>query len=177
MDGDRFDAMAKTLAGIGSRRAALRTLAASGLAAGLTPLGFEVAAACKKSGRTCDKNNDCCNKQCKGGRKGKKGKCQCARVGRRCSSFADFNDCCGSSMSCLGPSGDTRCCKRNDATCGRTRDCCGDEDCEAAPGGRKRCCRGEGEVCTFGFSTRTCCNGLVCDVDDTLTCVKLGIGG
>jgi hypothetical protein len=172
MDDNRFDAWAKVLGGSGSRRASFRLLVGAVVAGGLTRLGLaDVAAACKKPGKKCDKNNECCNKRCK------KGRCGCRKVGQTCQSFVDFNDCCGSgSMSCLGPFGDTRCCKGNDQNCRQTEDCCGDDVCEAALGGRKRCCRQEGEVCKLTAGSRTCCNGLVCDEQDTQRCVKLSIG-
>lgn len=148
MQNQQFDDLMRSAAQARTRRGMLRALGGSVLGAGLTWRGSgEATAACKKPGKKCDKNKDCCNKKCKGGRKGKKGKCQCMKIRRRCLSFVDFNDCCG------------------------------DEVCEAALGGGKRCCRPEGEVCKLTFGTRACRDGLVCDVDDTLTCVKLGSGG
>ncbi len=172
MENERFDRIAKALAGTGSRRSTLRAWAAAPLAAVLAGLGATGAAAatCKKPGRKCGKDKDCCNKRCK------KGKCRCRKVGRTCSSFINLNDCCGS-MSCLGAAGATTCCISNNLTCSQTSDCCGDEVCETAPGGRKRCCRRKGEICQVGPVTKSCCNGLVCDTAETGTCISLGLQG
>ena len=94
MDGERFDAIAKWLAGTASRRGALRLLAV-GLAAVLArpraaagQLGTAAnAGSCRAPGDICDGDADCCSERCRSGR------CLCRRRGAACA--ADRACCSG----------------------------------------------------------------------------------
>jgi hypothetical protein len=81
MDDNRFDSLARTLAGgTNSRRRLLRTLGGGTLAALLGRLGLEEAvAACVKSGRRCGDGQKCCQ-----GAKCKHGRCKCVNGGTPC---------------------------------------------------------------------------------------------
>lgn len=71
MDGKRFDRFTRVVAHVWTRRGVLGA-ATTGIGAFLNPGS---ALACKKVGKKCDKNNDCCDgAKCKGG---KNGKCRC----------------------------------------------------------------------------------------------------
>ena len=73
MDPRIFDGLARHLATARIRRRAVGPLA--GIASALFLSRREVTAGCKKVGRKCDKNKDCCDgAKCKGG---KHGKCRC----------------------------------------------------------------------------------------------------
>lgn len=98
MDGLRFDSVTRAFAT--SRRSTIRTFLGAAMGALITFRGGEEAAAgCKKVGKKCDKNKDCCDgAKCKGG---KKGKCRC-KSGRsdcdgdgKCESLDEDNANCG----------------------------------------------------------------------------------
>lgn len=74
MDSRSFDAFTRHLAGALPRRGALG-LATGAIATLYLRQAHPIEAGCKKVGKKCDKNNDCCDgAKCKGG---KKGKCRC----------------------------------------------------------------------------------------------------
>lgn len=90
MDAERFDRLARSMADVRSRRG----LIGGGIGAAL--LGSQPALACKKVGRTCDKNKDCCDgATCKGG---KKEKCRCKSGFITCSKAC----CPAGSQECVG---------------------------------------------------------------------------
>jgi hypothetical protein len=96
MDASRLDALAKALAGTGSRRAALRLLAGGllgGLLAGRAPAG--VRAACTAHGDPCKRNGQCCSSFCD------RHHCRCPQGTISC----DATACCGSGTSCVSGSG------------------------------------------------------------------------
>lgn len=80
MDQERCHAYPRTFAAVSSRRATLRTLAASTLAAGLNWLGLPVAMAkCVKPGKKCREKHGG-TKGCRGGSRrqgGKNARCKC----------------------------------------------------------------------------------------------------
>ena len=94
-----FARLAQRLSGEVGRRQTF-TLVGGTLAAAL--LNREsVAAGCKKAGRKCDKNKDCCDgARCKGDRKDKKGKCRCKsgrkECGGKCKNLDTDANHCGS---------------------------------------------------------------------------------
>src|SRR5215216_1797836 len=94
MDGQDFDLVSKWLATCGSRRATLRGLAAGALALGLGRLSLEAALAdCKKLGKKCAKNGDCCaGAQCK------RNKCVCKGGNASCGDHL----CCPPDRVCVG---------------------------------------------------------------------------
>lgn len=207
MENQHFDDLVRTAAQARTRRGVLRVLAGVAVTGALTHLGLaEAAAACKKPGRKCKQNKDCCTKKCRGN---KTRTCRCAKLGRQCKRKGD---CCGE-LSCRadlgggvgrvccqgngavctdfsgnaccsgfcaqqgGPDDPERtCCVPNDDVCGKTSDCC-NAGSNACQNGR--CCREEGEICA-NFVTHVqdaeCCLGLVCDAGDTRRCTQLGIG-
>ena len=96
MDGERFDLIAKRLAGT-SRRGALRLLAGGALAAaGLVP-AREAAAACSKAeGQRCRKTSNCCQGRCK-----RNNKCGCGRGQVTCDlNLGHTARCCPSGNTC-----------------------------------------------------------------------------
>jgi hypothetical protein len=113
MDGICFDGITRDLAANSSRRGAVRALAASALAMGLSRLGLaDVAAGCKQVGQKCAKDKECCRGlACKGK------KCACGRGTQKCG-----KDCCGRGEKCLpGGDGAATCCPEL-KVCGKT--CC-----------------------------------------------------
>ena len=120
MDGERFDAITKTLARSRSRRAL-----AHGLAGGFVPLfiGAEGAAAdCRAIGDLCTRGRQCC------GRKRKKSTCAvnehpdapdepscCVRLGKSCD---DSSECC------VGDCPNGVCCTGLFSNCEHDADCC-----------------------------------------------------
>jgi hypothetical protein len=89
MDACRFDRLTRALAAAASRRQTLVGLVLGAVA--LRGRGGEVAASpgCKKKGKRCKKNKDCCSGTCKG-KKGKK-KCKNTAGARGCT----IEDTCG----------------------------------------------------------------------------------
>ena len=105
MHPQQFDTLARLTTTTLSCRRAVLALAAAALgsaAFGATP----AAAGCKKVGRKCDKNKDCCDGvRCKGDKKDKKGRCRCKsglrECGGRCQNLdTDENHCGSCNASC-----------------------------------------------------------------------------
>jgi hypothetical protein len=100
MDGERFDGIVRALARVRSRRG-VAGIAASVLGAAF--LAPESSLACKKVGKKCDKNKDCCDgATCKGG---KNGKCRCkggrTECGGKCFDLeSDGQHCEGCGVTC-----------------------------------------------------------------------------
>ena len=77
---DKFDAWVRGLSASPSRRSLLQLV--TGTALGALPAALfdrkSAHAGCKKVGKKCDKNKDCCDgARCEGDKKDKKGKCRC----------------------------------------------------------------------------------------------------
>lgn len=143
MDSSRFDLLARSLSA--SRRASL--LALVGGALGLVALDMnEASAGCKKPGKKCDKNKDCCDgAHCQGDRHGKKGKCRCKsgrkECGRECIDVdADDANCGGCDITCdddqFCADGKCQACvpitppfEPSAGTCTADRECCGNALC------------------------------------------------
>ena len=144
MDGERFDCLARVVAGTPTRRRLLGAIGgvAALLVGGLDPRG---AAACRPLGRPCGANSQCCSGKC-GSRR-----C-CRRDGDRC---GDGADCCS------GLCRNGRC-----ARCQGAADCPGvDDECQA------RTCSGRGK-CGVSYTaantpltiqTEGDCQTRVCD--------------
>lgn len=110
MDSTRFDAISRELAGVATRRSALRTFAATGLGLGLAGVGLKSASAKKNKkhkkgvGERCKKTE-----QCKGKLVCKVANSQnyypesekrcCLEIGEQCE---DGIDCCGIDVICNG---------------------------------------------------------------------------
>jgi hypothetical protein len=94
MDGKRFEELSRQVAEAGSRRAAVRVVAASLLAPALTLGRREEAAAgipifnCKPPGKRCDKDKKCCSGNCR------KRVCSCSKKGRPCWAPLEGALCC-----------------------------------------------------------------------------------
>ncbi len=115
MDTTRFDAIARHLAEPTARRAALKTLTATGLAVGLTRVGLHAFPTDAKNG--------------KNGKKGKKKKGPKKPLGETCTkskTCANGLSCqiANDSQTCDGLS-DKRCCKPIGARCDDGCECCG----------------------------------------------------
>lgn len=104
VDGDRFDALAKTLARSTSRRPVVRLLA-GGLVA-LLPGVRGAAAECRRAGRSCSKDAQCCTGIC--GEADDAGK-------RRCACPPDLTNCHGD---CVDPAIHPSHCGDCDNSCG-----------------------------------------------------------
>src|SRR5688572_17379558 len=97
MIGSQLDIFARQLARTLPRRPAI------GVLTGLLSIGFarpQPALACKKVGKKCDKNKDCCDgARCKGDTKKKKGKCRCkggfTKCGGTCHDLNQDEQHCG----------------------------------------------------------------------------------
>ena len=106
MEGTRFDALSRNLSATSSRRAAVRTMTATGLALGLARLGMSKAQAGGGKGVTkrCKKSDEC-----KGNLLCKKANSQhyypetekrcCIKEGQHCE---DGFECCGVDVICNG---------------------------------------------------------------------------
>lgn len=169
MDASRFDTLTRSLAT--SRRATRKTFlgaAIGALLAGHT--GQDAAAACKKVGRNCDKDKDCCTgAECKGGEcKCKSGRDEC---GGKCYDFAnDENRCGGCATPCTV--GET-CCSGvcvnleggDRANCGACGTVC--DANEACLSGLCIVCAGSGVHCEDSCCTpptRQCCDNVCLDI-------------
>jgi hypothetical protein len=182
MDASRLDALAKALAGTGSRRAALRLLAGGllgGLLAGRAPAG--VRAACTAHGDPCKRNGQCCSSFCD------RHHCRCPQGTISC----DATACCGSGTSCVSGSCQADCqavdrqqtcgdlgCGQKTNNCNQAVDCgdCGSEascvsgrcepDCQAEDLLKTCGERGCGEKpnnCGQSVACGDCGSGEVCD--------------
>lgn len=174
MDGTNFDGFVRALATHGTRRAMLRRGAATALAAALAGIGIQrqaVAAACKGSGKNCDRDGECCSDRCRSN-----GTCAAAGVGDPCNPNKP-TDCRSGECGCTKR--DTtgkliNCtCRRatctdvGDTGCSATADCC-DGFCltsqsvcfppqqQCIPQGGS--CSGAPTLCCPGFN----CTGDVC---------------
>lgn len=110
MDSTRFDAISRELAGVSTRRSAIRTFAATGLGLGLAKLGVEAADARKKKGKKKNVTERCKkDEQCKGGLQCKIANSQnyypesekrcCKPIGAKCDQGIE---CCGVDVICNG---------------------------------------------------------------------------
>jgi hypothetical protein len=85
MDGQRFDALTRTVSAAVSRRSTVKGLAGGGLTAVLSLLGGRGMAAevgtdglCRAPTQKCRKNKQCCSARCR------QGVCQCQKKGALC---------------------------------------------------------------------------------------------
>ncbi|MBA2518588.1 MAG: hypothetical protein H0V24_02895 [Chloroflexia bacterium] len=166
MDGERIDGLARLLA-VGLPR---RRLVAGLIAGMLTPAALRpptVAAACKKVGKSCDKNKDCCDHaecpaskcRCKEGFKNCDGKCfnldndekHCGRCDFVCRTN---ENCCDGD--CVDRDGDPNNCGSCGTQCDETEECVGG-DCVVPPGG----CAPGSDLCT-GAGTALCPDNPEC---------------
>ena len=163
MDGTRFDAWTRSLAGGRSRRGALRLLAGGGLGAllpRLAPAGAaaqEAQAVCGLVGEPCAVNGECCHgNRCNGRR------CVCQRgktdCGGRCRDLNTNENHCG------------ECGNR----CEAGQSCCGGR-CRACPCGSVRINGRCHAVCQDGRNA--CRLGGGCNGNPACTCVKRVGGG
>ena len=161
----QFDTLARLTSGAMSRRRSVLTLVGTALTSGVfgSP---PVAAGCKKVGKKCDKNSDCCDgARCKGDTKDKKGKCRCK------GSFTTCNKtCCSASKECFGgvcvtppggcaPGADS-CAGEEDFKCGGSQNC----ECSQSTEGQTLC----GDVSTPGAICGQC--------DSSTDCASFGPG-
>ena len=121
MDGSRFDHIAKSVAADFPRRDALKALAASGVAALGSRLGFEETAAgkrrrCRKRRRTCGGKRKCCGKNtaCRSFPTATcttlSGRHCCGLEGAPCDNDPAINNCdCCDGLFCGGFEGQGRC--------------------------------------------------------------------
>ena len=100
MDANRFDALTRTMTATGSRRWALRALAATAASGALALLGVRGAgAACRANGTRCTSGAACCSGLCKKNRR--TGKKECRRAPGQGTCTVEQNICTGAS-SCNG---------------------------------------------------------------------------
>ena len=159
MDHDRFDALARSLGDVATRRHALRLLVGSALGAALGLLGGDGArathgGACKHVDRRCANDRDCCSGRCRRGR--------CRKTTDPDPACAGGDGCSGGVAIWCGPGGSMDCwcattvegggiCNWDNgcgAECATSADCGPDAVCVDAP-----CCgTTTGNVCVaFGM--------------------------
>ena len=143
MDGNRFDDLTRALrAGSGSRRAVLKGLAGTALAALFGRVAAEDAAAavCKQGGGRCRRDGECCSGNCRR-RKGR-----CTTCGRT-DVCADVSACgpSGSGCECFFTTEGTKRCVNSFTFCEQYPPCSLTPDCPS------------GSVCV-----RSCCSTNVC---------------
>ena len=151
MDEQPFDMLARRLARAGPRRPLFGGLAGAVLTRLALP---ETALACKREGRKCDRNQDCCDgARCKGG---KNGKCRCkggfTKCGGKCKNFdTDENHCGNCNTGCAAgiPCSDGTCCipvrgafEEPAGSCVSSDECCAGGTCCTFndPGGPQSIC-------------------------------------
>jgi hypothetical protein len=151
-----FDALARGLAnGDMSRSRALRLMGAALVGSTLASLGIDKAGAappgCKRDGKACKKNTQCCSGNCSGGT------CApatgCREIGLTCTSGSE---CCSAFCSNSGT-----CCRGTGGDCTVDSDCCGGFCSIPSGGGSGICatCRSDTSACTVDTE---CCSGI-CD--------------
>lgn len=125
MNAHRFDNLTRRLTpGMGRRQA----LAVGGGALSSVLLGRSaVVAGCKRVGRKCDKNKDCCDgARCKGG---KRGKCRCK---------SGLSECNGE-KACKNLNTDNNHCSACNSVCPELFNFCVAGDCRSCPAGANHC--------------------------------------
>ena len=147
IDGERIDVLARLVAGGWPRRRLLGGLAAGLAAPLLGRFGGRAAAACKKVGRPCDRNGDCC------------ARARCA--GGECACKAGFDACAGH---CYDLDADEGRCGGCATACAAGEACCGgvcvalDDDPDHCGGCGTRCA----EICTVDLDGTRRCRGPRC---------------
>jgi hypothetical protein len=173
-----FDELAKAMAsGTVSRRKALRLMGAALVGGTLASLGIGEAAAdlCKRNGKVCKKNTQCCSGHCSKSGTSSSGTCAdapptCGAIGATCSVNTD---CCSgrcASGVCAEPCPSGRVLLSN-GTCARSCTTAGEclaagcdpnaFGCEREVGTGARYCRGSGSVGSCS-STAPCPTGQFC---------------
>lgn len=172
MDGDRFDAVTKALAGASTRRGALRLLAGGALAGALARLDPGGAAAQDVGAAHCVPNGTICTGRKRLGTRHRHSCRDCCsgftRVGagaaRRCSCRPDGVSCGGSAAKCCsGVCGADGTCGDPGAACRAGEQCSGGRCCPTGSGA----CPGNPVGC---LSPETCSNG------GPVCCSELGQG-
>ena len=166
MDAPRFDSLTQAV-GM-SRRGTLKRLLGSAFAAAFLGWGGNnAAAACKKVGQNCDRDNDCCtgakcqngNCRCKNGRNECGGKCFDRDVDEKHCGACN-NACAADETCCGGECVDLQSSRDNCASCGAAcaaNEICAEGQCVPCPDGNQLC----GEICCAPF--RECCDGVCVD--------------
>lgn len=150
MDVCRFDNLARMMAGLKDRRAALRDMTGAGLALvslakadlGLAAEDEVLIEGCRLSGEKCDRDKQCCSNDCRGSKRSRKkdgknrrrseGECRCRGEGDSCSKDSA---CCRGYCS----PNDARCrCIPDNTACSRDQDCCRGT-CRADKNGNRFC--------------------------------------
>ncbi len=162
MDGRRFDAWTRVLAGV-SRRDALKTLVAGAVAGPLTVAGARgtlaqvTPQACGRRGDNCDRDSDCCSRfECHNGECRKEhDNNRCGRKGDNCDRDSD---CCSGFECRNGECERDNRCGRDGDNCDRDSDCCSDFECRNDEC-RRTNCADRGEDCDRDSD---CCSNLEC---------------
>jgi hypothetical protein len=177
MDGNRFDTWVKSLRFRANRRGAIRLVAGSGLA-GLIDLGrADDAAACRKAGKKCEKDKQCCSKMCKGK------KCRCTPLKGSCPGFGTGYRCCPQTGATVGcsfrnkpqqcPPNGFFCLLGTNAPCSEDCQCGGELICDG--GSTPHCCAAPGHSCADGINDAWCCSAQCgCTAPASCTCRDVG---
>ena len=178
MDGKRFDEWTKILGASRSRRATLKTIAATMLAGAGLVYREASAAQCLNPRHPCRSDSQCCNEQCD------EGSCRCTQLQQPCkkaSHCCQRSALCGQveKSECAADPG--VCCQPPGFACSSACDCCGAVACTdgqcCAPAGEK--CAEDNDCCGSGTCVRGhCCTPPQgeCDKDDDC-CGKAVCGG
>lgn len=153
MDSERFDDFIRAFAMSPSRRTILRSLGGGVSAALIGTLGYrQAAAACKKDGKKCDKDKDCCSGTCKG-KKGKR-KCRSEPLAFGCTT----DDACNQRPCPDDPDGDCAVTITGKPFCfrdGQCFDCSSNQDCVDAGQAGGHCVKCP-EECVAATNFRAC---------------------
>ncbi len=152
MDGQRFDALARTLASGMTRRRGLKALVGAVTGAAVAAVGLDDAEArqvCRVAGQVCRKPGDCCSKFCGPANQFGRQYCDlCPDDGLPCGA----GSCCDRGESCLNG----ECCANS----------CGD-----GPGA---VCCADGQTCIQEFNGNgydySCCDSTLACNDNTVCC-------
>jgi len=149
MDGQRFDALTRSLVDGTTRRRVLRTVGGTligGIVAAIGSREVVAKATCRADGNRCSRGDQCCGGGC------------C--VGVCTSLYRDSGNCgaCGHACAADQICASNRCCAAPNATCTTDTECCGFSCVDG------RCCAPSGSECS---SLYDCCSGTCEPLSET----------
>ena len=179
MDGERFDVIAKRLAGTASRRNTLRAVAGIALG-GLLGLpaaeGTVAGRRCRRARRACTRNGQCCSGNCASGWCCPKGETACCTAPGE-GYVAGETACCGTAKCARDNTNTARCLTSLPAgahtlcTADGSPPCCAGLFCNGF--GQCVSCLGPGDTVSCNATDRPCCSEATCDPDTRQCCAGL----
>jgi hypothetical protein len=163
MDAVRFDALARALSRLGSRRGLL----AAALGGATTLSGRDAAAICRKGGADCTRDRQCCSERCLGN-----GTCSCRKASGRSVGCKPPEDRC-QKTTCSSTGRCVESPKKQGAPCGTGTSCDASAKCVAScEDGVKTPGTDETDVDCGGSCPTKCANGKACTNSDGSDCAS-----